>query len=197
MSNQQYKPILFSTEMVKAILRGQKTMTRREVKGSFLTILNNDWPTGENVVSKGLFSPYGRPGNILWVRETFSPSSFTESGFIYKADDTPLCSGWKPGIHMPKQACRIFLEIVDVRVERLQNITEEDAEKEGVHKQFQPLFNEDRYKCYMFKNQCWRSAISSFQSLWSSINGVESWDKNPWVWVIEFKRIPKPENFIT
>lgn len=93
------------------------------------------------------------------------------------------------------QQREFFLEITNIRVERLNDISEEDAIKEGVIKIFNSLFNEWRFKDYANIKSDWRSAVSSFQSLWASINGIGSWDKNPYVWVIEFKQVEKPLNF--
>ncbi len=156
--------------------------------------------------------PYGEVGDILWVRETFGfgtrpcPVNGWRDGIEYKADekyiddveDLPLydlpegiefkeSKGWKPSIFMPKDACRIFLEITDIRVERLQDISEEDAIAEGVEK-WSDGFD---YKCYSKHAGRYTHAKDSFFSLWESINGKESWDKNPFVWVLNFKRIKK------
>lgn len=218
-------PILFSTEMVQAIIQGNKTQTRR-VQGLENV---NDNPDRYRVLEaknnwsetklKALFEvkgsenrplpqrlsaycPYGKVGDVLWVRETFCftgsreyLNSETRMPFMYKADikdvetakEVMQDHGWKfrPSIHMPKAACRLFLEITSIRVERLQDITEEDASEEGV-------------ECYYDKNGeyvvC--SYKDSFEILWSSINGSESWNANPWVWVVEFKRVDKPANFL-
>lgn len=218
------KPILFSTDMVQALLAGRKTMTRRIVdpqpentnaKGKKV-IKVADWFTGlpdrgpayywkDNGCwnsSKPFKYKYGKDGDILWVREKFAKRCTPNGdwspklGYCYCADNDPLNQHkkWKPSIHMPKDACRIFLQITNVRVERLKDITEEDAIAEGVEKQFSHLFQEWRYKDYAKVKDDWRSPISSFQSLWASLNGFDSWDENPWVWVIEFKRINKPSH---
>jgi len=187
-------PILFSTPMVQAILDGRKTQTRRVVKGK------ECWPK----------CPYGQPGDVLWVRESIAPTfgeylhKETNLPFIYKADVKGLTESeekslmkefgfkYKPSIHMTKAACRIFLQVKDVRVERLQDISEYDAIAEGVKHWYSFLYAENRYQDYLNSTSSWRSSISSFQSLWASINGLESWDANPQVWVIEFERIEKP-----
>ncbi|WP_417237247.1 MULTISPECIES: hypothetical protein [Flavobacteriaceae] len=224
---QTFKPILFNTEMVRAILQGRKTQTRR-TKG--LNIVNKDaknynfisfsvdynYITFDNIkdeMFQSVTNNIGNPGDILWVRESFC---FFLDGICYKADHHKNMKAlkWKPSIHMPKKACRIFLKITDIRVERIQDITEEDALSEGVEFYFSQLFQETRYKDYskakpgMFKPQRfyktkapilgygeWREAKSSFQSLWESINSKDSWESNPWVWVISFERISKPEGF--
>lgn len=131
---------------------------------------------------------FGKPDDVLWVRETFSwdwknyPER-TDKYYYYKAttDDYYLASGekWKPSIFMPKEACRIWLKIKTVRVERLHDISEEDAIAEGV----------ETLGLYPGYNV---SSMGKFNGLWVNINGTESWDANPWVWVIEFERTSKP-----
>ena len=156
------RPILFNTPMVQAILRGDKTMTRRVIKRK---------------------CPYGKPGDRLWVRETWARVSVPEGTTarkiltLFKAsmpfsgiDGTEV--RWKPSIHMPRYVSRITLEVTDVRAERLNDISEEDAQSEGV-------LPSDFDKTYRY----------SFLKLWESIYGKWSWNNNPWVWVIEFKRI--------
>lgn len=206
------RPILFSTPMVQAILDGRKTMTRRVVKGTALDWLTNGF-TPEFICDEGnrAIQKYSL-GDILWVRETFAPyviSDFDGSGndkctWIYKADgaesqdilDCMEDATWKPSIHMPKSACRIFLEVVSVKVERLQDITEEDAIAEGIESEWDG--NATWYKDYVNKNNMLKQApINSFQSLWNKINGENSWSANPWVWVVEFKRIEKPTTWLT
>ncbi|NUQ80811.1 MAG: hypothetical protein HUU10_04295 [Bacteroidetes bacterium] len=159
-------PIIFSTEMVRAILDGQKTQTRRIVKGDPYLWLFNE-------------TPFGKVGDQLWVRETWAYGN-DDLLFIYKAGypknspyqlkNTPSVSNvkWKPSIHMPFVVCRIFLEITDTRIERLQDITPDDAMDEGI-----PLTTND--------------PIEEFCFLWESIYGPGSWDANPYVWVISFK----------
>lgn len=216
----KHTPILFSTPMVEAILEGRKTMTRRTLKKqpnengvSFMKNPPLDWEQvykeqwkpwkieTEEGESISLNCPYGQIGDVLWVRETWQPNS-TPTGwpFHYKAkNDTfnqPENEKWKPSIFMPKAACRIFLEITDVRVERLQDITEHDAVAEGVEKVGNIFLW--TYKNYLLKSSRYDrqySALESFQTLWQSINGKDSWEANPFVWVVEFKRIEKPENF--
>ena len=222
----KYIPILFSTPMVQAILEGRKLMTRR-TKGleeinknpnlyRYTTsdyrieklihnfdMLNEDCNRLEKYVSAKC--PYGKVGDVLWVRETFVPDYFDNHSYGYKADWNDVAAElmpepkWKPSLFMPKAACRIFLEITDVRVERLRDITSEDAIKEGIERKSSL---EWAYKLYgnqkvnIFNSLInWGTAIESFYTLWQSINGKESWDKNPWVWVISFKRIEKPIDF--
>ena len=148
------KPILFSTPMVQAILSGSKTLTRRVMKPQplFYTgrkyIVPDDapkkWHDCDDIFAAGL-CPYGRTGDVLWVRETWcmewvDPDGFTGK-YLYKADgievihvDDPEKSPWRPSIHMPREAARIFLKVKSVSVGRLQDISEEDAVAEGVRK---------------------------------------------------------------
>lgn len=156
--------------------------------------------------------PFGKIGDLLWVRETFAKgnSSLLDDPsvrfYIFK-DGSQLYThgeyvsqnrylkdkGWKPSIHMPKEAARIWLQITNIKVERLKQITHEDALAEGILD-----FGDGTYKNY-FKKKGLRTQdgaecilpIASFQSLWCSINGIESWDANPWVWVIEFEVVSK------
>ena len=198
------KPILFSSEMVRAILDGRKTQTRRIVKPQ---------PEPGKVKSPDISCPYGTIKDRLWVRETFSYyRAFGEKladnpPVIYRADEDncgqfPVFLDnqivyvnqrdlWKPSIYMPRKASRINLEITNIRVEKLQNITEEDAINEGVE-----IFPPDSHCGELYKNYNKKEggdkrkfifARDSFKSLWQSINGPESWDKNPLVWAIEFK----------
>lgn len=183
----KFIPILFSTPMVQAILDERKTQTRRIVKEQILGIAR----PGEHKC------PYGQPGDVLWVRETFQTWRL---GYIHKATwstELPENIKWKPGIHMPKEACRLFLEIVSVRVERLQDISEQDAISEGVKSTYVHLFQEERYKDYHLDvDGEFRNPVTSFKTLWESINGEDSWESNPWVWVIEFMMTERPKNFI-
>jgi hypothetical protein len=188
-------PILFSTEMVKAILDGKKTMTRRVVKlieFSKSDTSGYDWAfrgkhgTWNEVTTARLlekYCHYGQVGGRLWVRETFTtlrnPYKPEETPSIhYKADFPKDTMVWKPSIFMPRWASRITLEIMQVRVERLQEITVEDCMSEGG----------TRYgECEIWTKD---AIIDRFSALWDSINAKRgfSWSSNPWVWVIEFKR---------
>lgn len=176
-------PIIFSTPMVQAILAGRKTMTRRVCKheGAIKYASHPLIPKE----TKWLNCPYGYEiGDVLWVRESFGYYSNT---LFYKSDDSLAAEKWKPSIHMTKSACRLFLEVVSIRVERLQEITYQDIIKEGMPKYFSEP-----------------SPSAWFEYLWDSINGKKTsgsrlpssdYKSNPFVWVIEFKRIDKPENF--
>jgi len=215
-------PMLYSTPMVQAILRDveTKTKTRRttrldkispkatEIVRSDQWKKKGDWiarfeiEPGRYEATNIIRCPYGKSGDLLWVRETWASNnlpSLNGGQTFYKADEQygPYNGmKWKPSIHMPKKAARIWLEVVSVNVERLQNITEEDANAEGVL-----LMQKDgagsAYKDYTGKMLCLTSARDSFESLWRSINNDPKkpnthWDANPWVWVVEFKKVEKP-----
>lgn len=197
-------PILFGTEMVRAILDGRKTVTRRLVK--FLSRKNPNW-TG--YVKDGLMLYNGRnepcikkapyqPGDILYVRESYSELSF---GYVYKADGENIdhlgnVIKWHPSIHMPKEAARIWLKVTDVRVERLQEITENEAVKEGIYVSNCKGCNAP-FGCDTCPDEGY-DEIDEFAELWNStINKSDldryGWDANPYVWVIEFERCEKPK----
>lgn len=209
MSNQpehvmKERPILFSGQMVRAILEGRKTQTRRVAKiGDGSHVEDEDIPAAYEDGSRDPWimdfqtkhypqwvkrhCPYGKPGDRLWVRETWADTGWPLTGpaIAYRADpdhadhDMPR---WRPSIHMPRWASRITLEVVSVRVERLQEISEEDAKAEGINNAG------EQWECYCCGGTK-STARGSFETLWESINGPESWDANPWVWVVEFKRI--------
>ena len=205
------RPILFSTPMVQAILEGRKTQTRRIIRPqpkddlSFLgwklpEYVQVDFGRGVKTDSFHKF-PFGQVGDVLWVRETFRPKSHSfpiGEHFEYKAtaqaDGNPTDEPWKPSIFMPKDAARIWLKITDVRVERLKDISEEDSIAEGCSK-YGP-FNEYRGSLHpnsgAMKFRAYSNPIDAYKCVWLSINGENSWNKNPWVWVIEFERIEKP-----
>jgi hypothetical protein len=193
-------PILFNTEMVKAILSGRKTQTRRIVKlpkdydGNENTIYDNDpfglkYTTKEGTV-KRLRPPY-RAGDILWVRETWI---YDGVNYIYKADTEDMPFRWKPSIFMPKEACRIKLEVIGWEVERLTEISEEDAIAEGIER-IGKTYKHYNPKAY-FTSKALKESIptkttakGSFKTLWESAYGYGSFDKNPFVWVIKFKKL--------
>jgi hypothetical protein len=202
-------PIIFSTPMVQAILEGRKTMTRRVVKGlpegthavwfdGGEWIVEND--LGQCWVNGKLKCPFGEPGDRLWVRELWSDCITVTDGkrlpspqFVYKASDDFMDDDhyfkFKTPIHMPKAAARLWLEIVNIKVEKLEDISLQDAAKEGVECDATTGLWKD-YHTNKFKCQ---SARHSFASLWYEINGLKKMMKtpNPWVWVIEFRRVEK------
>jgi hypothetical protein len=189
------RPILFSAPMVRAILEGRKTQTRRVVKD--VPEWCRDWgyttftpkgsisargPVEDNVGEKFFRLKYGAPGDRLWVRETWSHTGVGvwsigaarlagRCGVVYAADIDGKSEGWWPSIHMPREFSRITLEITGVRVLRLQDISYADAQAEG----WPPWDAFD--------------PITWYSVLWRDINGAESWSANPWVWVVEFKRV--------
>ena len=203
--------------MVQAILAGRKTQTRRVLKLSrwlpsrtekqpeVMTVKDLKLYDGNGELQGNLIMKYGKPGDVLWVRETFCGIVQSDESIKYhfKADaNWALVAGlktfWKPSIHMPKEAARLFLRIKDIRVERLKDIIESDAIAEGVSAVGKSANGFDLYKDYREKHiQPFFCAENSFMSLWISINGENSWMSNPWVWVIEFEKIEKPENFLT
>ncbi len=172
------RPILFSGPMVRALLEGRKTQTRRAMK----------WPSGyepdhaavQRLQDRGEWaqkSPYGQPGDLLWVRETWANIALNgyTPVYLYRADSEQLPprdaraadSTWRPSIHMPREASRLTLKIIEVRVERLQQITEGDVIQEGCPKEV--LYGTGWYR-----------------DLWNELNGARSWAANPWVWVLTF-----------
>ncbi|HBP0200255.1 hypothetical protein FA137_06985 [Pseudomonas aeruginosa] len=240
------RPILFTGPMVRAIIEGRKTVTRRVMKyqphedasvtvGNYnVTVVDRHgeqqpgpeafgawWSDGE----RGCICPHGEPGDRLWVRETWTDVNLCgapalayradedirdlmeEPGFLddrgaFNYDDPRVkpypfaCwyadldqARWRPSIHMPRWASRILLEITAVRVERLQDISDDQAEAEGVERP-ENITNVDVWdgaerELFNAMNQ----PRARFRRLWSDINGSESWDSNPWVWCIEFKRV--------
>ena len=202
--------MIFNAEMVRAILDGRKTQTRRPIKWKqtrFTEIGEREdgskWPWSEDAEHAFDFwhpCSFGSVGDRIWVRETFQgplfdfdlmdsyckdSTPFEKSEFcVYKADGVPapefydaddeLHSCWRPSIHMPRWASRILLEITDVRVERLKSISDRDALREG---------------CSAADMKSGDCVADVFARLWASIYGSDSWNANPWVWVIEFKRV--------
>lgn len=212
------RPILFNTAMVRAILAGTKTQTRRVVKPPrnrpafvLLDHGNGWWPyqsdDGESeLCDDGMehpyTCPYGKPGDRLWVREAFmhEPADYCweasvsipcrPASTVYRADfpDSRPGEGWKPSIHMPRCASRITLEVTAVRVERLQDISEADAVAEGVElERYVPV--SDSAGMHASGEAEPTDPVHEYRDLWESINGPNSWDANPWVWVVEFKRV--------
>jgi hypothetical protein len=190
------KPILFSTEMVKAILEGRKTMTRREIKGlpEDASKVWNDG--GEWIVENedghcwdGKLKSKYEIGQILWVRETWQKVNGNQ--FIYRANSLGDNLKWKPSIFMPKSACRLFLEVTNVRAERLQDISGDEPIREGLF----TIEHEGTLE-YLVGQVCAikDSSEKSVAWIWQNING--EWKSNPFVWVITFKIVERPENFL-
>ena len=185
------RPILFSAPMVRAILAGTKTQTRRAIKAPGIFV-SSGAINGHGVVSmtdagiREVRCPYGQPGDRLWVREAWKVDL---NHRFYRADGDP--GGpvpWTPSIHMPRWASRITLEVTGVRVERPQDISEADAKAEGVHRCLDGLWSGGAWK-HLRRPNCYADPCNAFCDLWASINGPGSWDANPWVWVVEFRRV--------
>ena len=183
------RPILFSSDMVRAILEGRKFQTRRIVKPDIADCIESNYPDPMNEIfvetDKGdiplkYCCPYGEVGDVLWARETFAaPEDWL---IVYRADyndgECNLVDCWKPSIFMPRKYSRINLKIVDVRVERLQEITDLDSLAEGIE-------IDEESKTY---GAGWDRPSEAYKDLWDSINGNGAWNLNPFVWVIEFVR---------
>lgn len=201
------KPILFNTSMVQAILDGRKTVTRRIIKNipedtHRIERDHEKWIACFGAYDAGIFYDYEKPirpqpyeiGDILYVRETWHKYSKRvgkgeacrlETFYGYKAsvqNSEDAAEKWKPSIHMPKEAARIFLRVTSVRAERLQEITVEQATREGIKLSFPP-FQVDEFV------DIWNSTIKKADV------GRYSWLANPWVWVIEFERCEKPVEY--
>ena len=195
------RPILFSGPMVRAILDGRKTMTRRIVKPQpHAGVRQSPFvPSGlEDGHGKELRCPCGQPGDRLWVRETWAaPHAYDhlpprmisqEARIHYTATEERGGLLWRSSIHMPRWVSRITLEITAVRVERLQDISEADALAEGIYKPLGSQFWHTNPSANILPGETPQWA---YRNLWETINGPGSWDANPWVWVIEFKRIER------
>lgn len=206
------RPILFSAPMVRAILEGRKTQTRRVVKDRHIDAA----PPACFFQWLRERCPCGQPGDRLWVREAWAETD-REDGtpvIAYRAggniaigrdhpkgndylidtiawDDMPHVETWRPSIHMPRWASRVLLEITAVRVERLQDISETDARAEGIEQ----TVTGDGWRRYCADIEQEAAGLTpcstaeiSYRSLWESINGPGAWEANPWVWVVEFRR---------
>lgn len=220
------RPIIFNTSDVQAILDGRKTQTRREVKGAGLDWLNSGFEPKYVAAVENNLCPFGQPGDRLWVREAFGYEVRSVGGtpheqLVYRASKPDAvhcydCNGmeqpmkWRPSIHMPRAESRILLEVTKVRIERLHDISEDDAVKEGV------VFTDFGLTCFHqgsprdvgscpapdshhqkrngwywekadHQDLCYSKASYAFQALWNSI--YDNWGSNPWIWVVEFKVI--------
>lgn len=240
------RPILFSAPMVRAILAGTKTQTRRLVTrlrgfGPITefgpsTTPGYDWHFRDkrmlwhDISTERLFEccPYGKPGEGLWGREAWSVMNRERStvilcghhrepedglDIVYRATEEHSHRGWRPSIHLPRWASRLPLDVKDIRIQRLQDISEEDAVAEGVTATTEPdswkvLCKDGRaYDCFVepdrtpgdeiaayVKNAPLdilnATAVQNYARLWDAINGAGSWERNPWVWAVSFRRLP-------
>lgn len=215
--------MIFNSEMVRAILEGRKTQTRRIMKvqpgtpefglrriiesskanENGMYFWSQDDACGIKARSKPFLFPYGEVGDRIWVRETFRVHSRATdvATLVYRASvrnswteqthrvPVAVCNKpatpekWTPSIHMPRWASRLLLEITNVRVERLNNISYDDAISEGIKQEWTCI--DPGLGLYAHEND----VQGDYETLWKSIYGEESWDANPWVWVIEFKRV--------
>lgn len=183
---QKERPIIFGATMVRAILDDRKSQTRR-------IAWCGEYPEEGSVE---IDCPYGVAGDRLWVRETFALHDHRDPPIVYyRVDDQNKYESdgaWKPSIHMPRWASRITLEITKVRVERLQDISEEDAKAEGIEPE-RFYSGKIARRASVYRGEYYRTP---FRYLWEEINDRDAWDKNPWVWVISFCRVDstKPAN---
>lgn len=189
------KPILFNTEMVRAIIDGRKTATRRLVKPQDLRVLDSPYhrkhpEVSDKVLLERLCEPPYLPGDILYVRETWQKNPYGSGWpYFYKASPEPfdyVPEKWRPSIHMPREAARLFLRVKSVKVERLQEISGQGLIEEG-------LFSIEEFRVGMIRDK-----FSEFEQLWDSTIKktdipIYGWNANPWVWVIEFERISREE----
>lgn len=222
------RPILFSAPMVRALLAGTKTQTRRICKGAKLHDSGEDyrdddgWPLFDASVDGAgdirIRSPCGVPGDRLWVRETWNPDPpidntwastewngcgrsiagvperFRHHAFcLYAASWLHGDITWRPSIHMPRWASRITLEVTGVRVERLQDISEADAMAEGARRFHELPYAGDPDNRWSMESptrtgECLSTPRMAFANLFNKVRGPGSWDANPWVWVVEFRR---------
>lgn len=213
------RPIIFSAPMVRRILAGEKTQTRRTIRhrtrglvegfshlgymlvdGNVALLNGPDYPDSRD---DEVPCPFGAVGDVLWVREAFqyvepqwlnvnadAPVSQLNSALrvAYRADHAPEASDWRPSIFMPRWTSRITLEITDIRVSRLTEISEDDIRAEGIR--FDGTYWLAGTHPIKGTIQCWATAQQAFRRVWDEINGERApWMKNPWVWVIEFRRI--------
>ena len=198
------RPILFTVEMVRAILDGRKTQTRRIVKPQPVPVLfgwelvgkkgaKTQW--GEHIkdpMCATVFCPYGQPGDRLWIRETWAPNFRAPLGasdqrpyVLFRANgDGDPGQKWKPSIFMRRHSCRIVLEIIGVRLERVQSISEKDAQAEGAEIQKECPGGQ-----WIICGPRLGSYREGYRWLWDKVNGPGSWAVNDHVWVIEFRRV--------
>lgn len=221
--------ILFSAPMVRALLDGSKTQTRRALQaqpfagdhyqgdvcfdGFRMRQSGDEAPPakfsaeavgGGAYLNQEIRCPYGQPGDRLWVRETWAQPAALDPGPTFYRADYPACAAgytnlptvdeitWKPSIHMFRKDSRILLEIISVRVERLNDCSEVDAIAEGI--ELERCCGRSSDACGTHLGGCCGqpetvNPVTAYRELWEEINGAGSWEANPWVWVVEFKRV--------
>lgn len=206
------RPILFNGDMVRAVLSGQKTQTRRPMKpipvypdafdGLRREIHDGQvhfWASGAELPAHKFRCPYGQPDDRLWVKETharhpqFAEVAYRADGEEFEdADGFTWHPKWTPSIFMPRALCRITLEITDIRVERVQNITSDGAIAEGAY-EVRKVGDDIAHATWTMDGLDWRydTPREVFAATWDSLYATDGlgWDVNPWVWVITFKRV--------
>lgn len=201
-------PLLFKPEMVKQIIAGTKTQTRRIIKDEALKCLEAGFMEEYVALPENKLCPYGygglieNSGDLIWIRETWAKDYGGLGAHFFKADFSAAAKElmpepkWKSPLHLKKQDARLWLQIESIKAERLNDITDDDAIAEGIE---QIDFNHGGMKWYrLYQNtpkddDATTSPVKAFRSLWEHINGPGSWELNPWVWVIKFKQVSKPE----
>jgi hypothetical protein len=239
LSEANFRPMLFPTPMVQALLNGTKTQTRRIIKEQYkwddfriLTNSNDDFlricevvngPNGNTYMERDAKKLPINIGDIIWVRETCAETcdEFGSPIIVYKTgnprwigldddgenqllgenkcewslDNYPACGKWTPSLFMKKWQCRLWLKVINVRVERLQEISEEDAKNEGIERWTDERLNSKPVRYAVYFQDCkpedamsyTSCPIDSYETLWQKINGKDSWYKNPFVWVYDFE----------
>lgn len=203
----KYRPIIYNAESVRAILDGRMTQTRRVIKPQPKTPTHGTYPDPYNGGPEWAFwlpdnrmteprtwrCPYGQPGDRLWVRETWARDGFVicyraDGTWVPRTHDRPTVPRWRSAIHMPRWASRLTLEVTDVRVERVQDISEWDCQHEGIWKDI--LCSANDYP-WIMGDKRYLVAQGAFRALWDSINAKRGfgWDVNPWVWVLTFRMV--------
>lgn len=202
------RPILFTPENAQKCHDGRKTQTRRIVKDyEFYACLTGDCPHWDKKLCAEAMAkecPYGQVGDRLWVREAtalwregwdrtghviYKGGMVDKDGEYFSDDDLMGLSKWTPSIHMPRAACRTVLEIIEVRVERVQDCSEADAIAEGIEHHNGGEIGHSGYRHDRSHGYVYATAQEAYKVLWESINGAGSWALNPWVWVLTFKRV--------
>jgi len=206
------KGILMSTDMAFALLNHTKTETRRTRGLGEINANPNDWHGELFTNEKGILvanfvnrasgehkevkNPFGSKGELLYTKETYQNLEPIDGGLVYKASPNGKDWAeqdeewkWEPSLFMPRKYARLWLEIKSISIERLHQITQEEAINEGIHKI--ETDNGYAYKDYLSEHNICFHPVNSFETLWESINGKDSYQQNPWLWVIKFKVVSK------